>query len=192
MAEVPELSGRIVMVTGATRGIGRETALAFGRAGCRLVIVGRSTAAAPHRMLPGTLEEVVATLRATDVEVLPVEADLATLAGIQDVTDRTVERYGGCDILINNAAYSTNFGETLSTPVARWNTAWKVNLLAPLMLCQHLVPRMIEQGYGRVVNISSGASVSHVPGQAPYGATKAALEHLTTAIAADYPNSPGG
>ncbi len=183
------MAGRVAVVTGATRGIGRETALALAARGASVVIVGRSHDARPHRLLPGTIEEVGAMLRtrtADAVEVVEVVADVSSEEGAREVADRTIDRFGRCDILVNNAAYSTDFGPAVLTPLSRWQTSWKVNVLGPLMLCQAFVPGMIERGAGRVINISSGASATHVPGQLPYAATKAALERITVGFGADH------
>ena len=180
------LAGRVAVVTGATRGIGRETALALATRGASVVIVGRSHHARPHRLLPGTIEEVGAMLRTRTTNVVEVVADVSSEEGVREIADRTIGRFGRFDILVNNAAYSTDFGPAVSTPLSRWQTSWKVNVLGPLMLCQAFVPGMIERGTGRVINISSGASATNVPGQLPYGATKAALERITVGYGADH------
>ena len=183
------LADRVAVVAGATRGIGRATAMALARQGASVVVVGRSTDASPNPLLAGTVEDVTRSLRQLGAEVEGVAADASSEAGAALVVSRTLERFGRCDILINNFAYSTDFGQAASTPISRWNTSWKVNVLGPLRLCQAFVPGMLEQGSGHVVNVSTGAAVENVPGQLPYGATKAALERLTAGFAGDYGGS---
>jgi NAD(P)-dependent dehydrogenase (short-subunit alcohol dehydrogenase family) len=137
-------------------------------------------------MFPGTIEEVTEAVREIGADVEGVAADGTSEEGVQLVASRTLARFGRCDILINNYAYSTDFGKAATTPIARWNTAWKVNVLGPLRLCQAFVPGMVEQGTGHVVNVSTGAAVRETSGVLPYGVTKAALERMTLGFAGDY------
>lgn len=184
-----QLNGRVVLIGGATRGIGKHAALAFARAGWRVVVVGRSTADQPNPQMAGTLDEVTAEVAATGAEVLAVRADLASGAGVAHVHEQVLARFGRCDVVVNNFAYSTDFGKALDVPIAKWNTAFKVNVLGAVLMCQAFVPAMLERRTGMVINISSGASSHHVPGQLPYGATKAVLERFTTDLATDYPDA---
>ncbi|MGE0877117.1 MAG: SDR family NAD(P)-dependent oxidoreductase [Acidimicrobiia bacterium] len=189
MSSGDDVKGKVVVVGGATRGIGREAAFAFARAGARVVIVGRSTNDQPNRVMTGTLDEVLGLLQAAGADALAVRADLATAEGVDAVKRQVDERYGRCDVLVNNFAYSTDFGKALDIPVSKWNTSIKVNFLGPLMLTQAFAPSMLERGEGTVVNVSSGSSVHYVPGQLPYGAGKALLERFTTDLAVDYPDA---
>ena len=176
-----ELDGAVVVVTGATRGIGRETALAFGDAGARVVIVGRSTNEAPHRVLPGSLETVEEELRARSIDVRSVRADLAQPNDVERLIATLEEWYSGCDVLVNNAAYSLA-GSFLEVAPSRWMTAWKINVAAPAALTRALVGGMLERGRGHIITIGSAAAIQDVPRQLPYGVTKAALERLTTGL----------
>jgi NAD(P)-dependent dehydrogenase (short-subunit alcohol dehydrogenase family) len=173
--EQGNLAGAVAVVTGATRGIGRATASALGRAGARVVVVGRSGSAAPHPSLPGTVDSMVAELTAAGVEALGVQADLADSEQTQAIVDRTLSWQGRCDILVNNAAFTSN-GPILTVPWRRWQTAFRLQVVAPLQLCQGFVPGMLERGSGRVLNISSGASQSLTPGLGLYSTSKLAME----------------
>lgn len=181
-----QMKGKVALVTGATRGIGKAIAVALGRRGARLVLVGRSTAETPNRVLPGTLEETEAELRAEDIEAIRVRADVSRPEDVQRVVEETLEHYGQCDVLINNAALSY-VGKFLDVPVRRWSAVVGVNLIGPVMLCHALLPGMVERGDGRIVNISSGAASASGGGegvpQLPYGSTKAALERFTVGLA---------
>ena len=179
MADAPfDPAGAVTVVTGATRGIGRQAAIALGRAGARLVLVGRTRAAGPDAVLPGSLDEVAAALGAEGVEVRTVQADLTDAEQTQTVVDRTLEWYGRCDVLVNNAAYTSN-GPIMEIPSSRWHKAMRTQVAAPLQLVQGLVPGMLERGMGRVVNVSSAAAASLASGLALYSVSKQAMERLT-------------
>lgn len=174
----PTLEGSVVVVTGATRGIGRATAMALGRAGASVVVVGRSGQNAPDPRLPGTVEEVAAALGREGVEALPVQADLNDADATQQIVERTLGWQGRCDVLVNNAAYTSN-GPVMQVPWRRWQTAFRIQVVAPLQLCHGFVPGMLERGRGHVINVSSGASQSLTPNLALYSTSKLAMERWT-------------
>lgn len=176
----------VVLVAGATRGIGRETALACARNGARIVIAGRSTADSPNPVMAGTLEDVEREVSALGAEVTAVRANLATPEGVHHLAHAVAQQFGRCDALVINFAYDTDFGAPLDTPLNKWNTSIKVNVLGPLMLLQQFLPGMIERGKGRVISVSTGAADHFVNGQLPYCVTKAALEKVTFGFAHDY------
>jgi NAD(P)-dependent dehydrogenase (short-subunit alcohol dehydrogenase family) len=183
---VNELDGKVVVVTGATRGIGKASAVSFAKAGARLVIVGRSTVDSPSRAgLPGTLESVAGELGALGAEVVGVAADLSKQDDLQLVIDRTDEAFGGCDVLVNNAAVSF-LGPFIDLPARRWRPVLDVNLLAPVTLIQAFLPGMLERRSGRIINVTSGAAdtrqANAVP-QLPYAASKAGLDAMSFGLA---------
>ena len=170
-----DLAGLVAVVTGATRGIGHATARALGRAGAHVVVVGRSSRSTPDRRLEGTVEETASVLADDGSEALPVQADLGDPDQTQRIIDATLDWRGRCDVLVNNAAFTSN-GPILSVPWRRWQTAFRVQVVAPLQLCQGFVPGMLQRGAGRVLNVSSGASQSLTPGLALYSTSKLAME----------------
>jgi gluconate 5-dehydrogenase len=174
--DLPDLDGAVTVVTGATRGIGRQVASAVGRAGARVVLVGRTGQDAPQAKLPGTLEEVAAQLADEGIEARTVQADLSDAEATQRIVDDTLAWYGRCDVLINNAAFTSN-GPLFEIPWRRWQTAFRLQVVAPLQLCQGFVPGMLERGTGRVINVSSGASQALTPNLALYSVSKLAMEH---------------
>jgi 3-oxoacyl-[acyl-carrier protein] reductase len=173
------LAGRVAVVTGATRGIGRATARVLGGCGARLVLVGRSTGEHPNRVLPGTLEEVGDELGAEGVDVTTVEADLGSPDDTQRIVEATLGSFGRCDVLVNNAAFMPS-GPILEMPSRRWLSVLRINAVAPLQLIQAFAPGMLERRWGRVLNVSSGASTGAPPDLFMYGSSKAILDRLTT------------
>lgn len=169
------VAGTVAVVTGATRGIGRATASALAEAGAHVVVVGRSSHTSTERRLPGTVEEIASALRQKGTEALAVPADLSDAEQTQRIIEETLAWKGRCDILVNNAAYTSN-GPIMSIPWRRWQTAFRVQVVAPLQLCHGFVPAMLERGAGRVVNVSSGASQNITPGLALYSTSKLAME----------------
>jgi short-subunit dehydrogenase len=172
-----EVAGAVTVVTGATRGIGKQAALALGRAGATLVLVGRTRDDAPNPVLPGTLESVAAELAAEGIEARCVQADLTDPDATQRVIDDTLGWFGRCDVLVNNAAFTSN-GPILSVPWNRWQKAFRAQVVAPLQLVQALVGGMLERGSGRVVNISSEVASQLTPNLSLYSVTKQAMERF--------------
>jgi len=179
------VSSPVAVVTGASRGIGAAVARRLGSAGYEVVVVGRSTDHNRHRVLPGTLDEVAASIESGGGRVRVVAADLSQPDGVEQLLSAIEDLRDACRLVVNSAAYSVNFGLTIESDSKKWNLAWHLNVLAPLQLTQGLAPAMARAGGGGVVNISSGAAIRTVTGQTPYGATKAALERMTQDLAHD-------
>ncbi|MEU7814014.1 SDR family NAD(P)-dependent oxidoreductase [Pseudonocardia sp. NPDC049154] len=177
-----DLAGRVAVVTGAARGLGRTTALALGRAGVKVVLVGRSTRERPNKALPGTLEEVAMELVALGADHLVVAADVSSEEDVARVLAETEARFGGCDLLVNNAAVSF-LGDFLAVRPSKWRAAVGVNLFGPVMLLHAFLPGMLERGNGRVLNLSSIAALDDGVVQLPYSVSKLGLERLTTGLA---------
>ena len=173
-----DLRGAVAVVTGATRGIGRVTAAFLARAGADVAVVGRSTAERPDAFAPGTLEEVVTQLEAEGVAALGVQADLTDPASVATVVEQTLAWRGRCDVLVHNAAYTSN-GPILEIPPRRWQTGFQMQVTTPLQLCQALVPGMLERGRGRVIMIGTRAAREPLDDLGLYGVTKAAADRMT-------------
>ena len=165
------LSGRVALVTGAARGLGRATAERLLAGGARVAVNVRR------------LGQAEALARDLGEDVLVLLGDIASSATVRAIVGKVLDRFGRLDILVNNAAaaYSTRF-EQISEE--EWRRALDVNLTAAFLCTQAVVPAMKAQGYGRVVNLSStaGKSVSTLGG-AHYTASKAGLLGLTRAAA---------
>jgi len=172
---MPDLKDKVAVVTGATRGIGRQAALALARRGAHVVAVGRTSRDAPHAALPGSVVEVAEALEAWGIEAIGVQADLSDEAATAAIIDTTLDRFGRADIVVNNAAYTSN-GPMLEVPWHRWQRAFRVQVVAPLQLATGFLPGMIERGHGAICNVSSGVSQSLTPGLSLYSTTKLAME----------------
>ncbi len=179
MAPLPQrfsLAGRRALISGASRGLGTAIAAAFAEAGADLVITGRDAAG---------LEATQQLVERQGRRCLSVLADLARLEDVERVANRALEAFGTVDILVNNAGIVV-VEPLLEIGLDHWQQTLDVNLRAPLLLSQRLVPKMIEQRRGKVINISSVAGVLAPEGHGAYSASKAGLNLLTQAMAAEW------
>jgi NAD(P)-dependent dehydrogenase (short-subunit alcohol dehydrogenase family) len=176
-----DLDGAVAIVTGASRGVGAATAIELARAGARVVCAARATDASPLP-IPGTLDDTVRAAAEFGGTAVAHPTNLADDAEVEGLVDATVERFGRVDVLVNNAAIT--FPGDRELPMKRFDLVFAVDLRAPVLLGQLVVPHMIEQGCGAIVNVSSAAALNYYPGQAAYGAAKIALEHWTVSLAA--------
>lgn len=188
-----KLAGKVAIVGGASRGIGRDIAVALAAEGAKIVVVARSEVE-PDPRLPGTIHQTVDDIKAAGGDAIAVKADISNEADIDTMVQRTLDAYGRIDILVNNAAVLVPRG-ILDLPTRHIDLHNKVNITGPILCIRAVLPTMIAQQQGWVINISSRAAVFPGPGPykdvAPsrafmYAATKAALERLTQALAVEY------
>ena len=184
-----DLQGKIALVTGASRGVGAAVAVALAAEGCRVACAARSTRDAPQRT-PGTLDDTVERARAAGEhlggDAVGVPTNLAHEADVVIMVARTVELFGGLDILINNAAIT--FIGDLEQPLSRHDLTMEVNYRAPYLAIREAFPHMESRGGGAIVNLSSYAALRPFPNMLSYGVSKIALEHLTVDAARElYP-----
>ncbi len=170
-----ELKDRVALVTGATRGIGYETARALISQGCRVAISARREA---------ELAEAAASLGELSRQaVLPVRAHAGVLEDSVRLVGEVMEVYGRLDILINNAAANPHFGMTLDVEPGAWDKTFEVNLRGPLFLIREAHRVWMGEHGGAIVNVSSVGGASPTPGLGVYDITKAALNMLTKQLA---------
>ena len=173
-----QLEGRVAIVTGAGRGIGRATAVALAREGADVACVARTAS---------QLAETAALVRAAGRRAQQIEADIGEPGAPSLIAAKVLAELGAIDILVNNAATVEPAGPTATAGPEDWARAVAVNLTGPVRLTLAVLGAMIKQGYGRIVNVSSGiaAAPGAIPGLNAYAASKAALEAHTLGLAAE-------
>jgi NAD(P)-dependent dehydrogenase (short-subunit alcohol dehydrogenase family) len=178
------LEGKSAIVTGASRGIGRNIAVELAAEGCNLAIAARSEVESDPS-LPGTIYSVAEEGRAFGVQAIAVPADVTSDEALANLVEQTCAAFGRIDILVNNAGL--NFaGGFLELPEKRWDLLWRLNVRGTLVATKLVLPLMLEQGGGTVINISSrGADGKGVNGSA-YAVTKQAVRKMAESVAAEF------
>lgn len=190
-----KLDGKVALVTGASRGIGRAIALRFAREGAKVACSARTLEEGDHATLEGSLRSTVAAIEAEGGVARAVACDVSDFAQCEQAVDETHAALGPIDILVNNAAL-TYFVPIADFPIAKWQRSFAVNVHGPFYMSKLALADMLPRGSGAIINISSGAAIG--PGRAPYpeavrrgrggtlyGAEKAALERFTQGLAAE-------
>ncbi len=187
-----KLDGKVALVTGASRGIGKAIAELFAEHGARVACTARTLSAGGH-YLGGSLEETIEEIRAAGGDATAFACDVSEYDNCERLASEVRAALGPVDVLINNAAL-TYFIPVVDFPVNKWRRSTAVNFHAPFYLSKLVLPEMIERGAGSIVNVSSGAAIG--PGRGPYtgpqfaggslyGAEKAALERFTQGLASE-------
>ena len=169
------LKGRVALVTGASQGIGRATALALAQAGARVAAAARNT---------GNLDAVVAEIAAAGGEAIAVAMDVADAEQVKAGFRHTIEKFGKLDILVNNAAI-TRDGLAVRMKAEDWDAVLRTNLTGAHLCAQQAMSVMMRARYGRIINVSSVVAETGNPGQVNYVAAKAGLMGLTRALAVE-------
>jgi NAD(P)-dependent dehydrogenase (short-subunit alcohol dehydrogenase family) len=173
------LSGKVAVITGGNAGIGEAIAKTFAREGASVVITGRRQ---------GELDRVVNDIVKDQGKAFAVAGSVTDEPHVQETVRRTVQQFGRLDILVNNAGVG-DFGKRLhEIDDATWTHVFDVNLTGVFRMTRAVLPQMLKQGKGAIVNISSIASLVGVPTLPAYAASKGALDALTRALAVDYAN----
>ena len=164
-----DVKGKWALITGASRGIGYLSALFMAEQGCNLVL---------HSRKKEHCDKILAEVKEKGVDAYVVEAELTDLTQVEQMLAEIDRNNTPISIVLNNAglqiAYRVDY---LSTPVSDYTESFKINTIAPAMICYHFLPKMIENGFGRILNTTSGIALD--PHQAGYSASKAALDKIT-------------
>jgi citronellol/citronellal dehydrogenase len=186
------LEGKVALVTGSSRGIGKNIALHLARDGADIAVCARSEASTDE--LPGSIGETAAQIEALGRQALAVRMDVTDDASVKTAVQQVLERFGHIDILVNNAAWVGGVAY-LSGDASALERSFVANVRAPFVVGQAVAPSMASNGGGIIVNISSGAGRNPLPPGDPnyrsmftrpgqeYGLTKAALDRLSTGLA---------
>jgi citronellol/citronellal dehydrogenase len=178
-----DVQNKVAVVTGASRGIGRAIAVALAAAGADVVCTARSSEASPSK-LPGTIDQTAREVEALGRRALAIPMNLAKDEEVEAMARRTLAEFGRIDILVNNAAISAP-GSFLNVPLKHWDLVMNVNLRGVYLCTRAFLPTMMEQRSGCIINISSYASQAEGSWGLAYSVSKAALERLTTGLAAE-------
>ncbi len=168
-----QLKDKVAIITGGGRGIGRAIAIAYAAEGARIVIAARSTE---------QLDEVAREITEQGAEVLTVPTDLRINADVENLVQKTVDRFGRIDILVNNAGVNPR-GLFLDSTDEEWEQGWQINVMGVVRCCRAALPIMQQQGSGNIINVGSGMGQVGHANLSVYCASKAALHGLTQAIA---------
>ena len=171
------LEGKVTIVTGGNAGIGEAVAKRFAEEGAAVVITGRRQA---------ELDRVINEIGKNKGKVLSVAGSVTDETHVREVTQRALDRFGRIDVLVNNAGIG-DFGRRIhETDDATWSTLLDVNVTGVFRMTRAVVPHMLKQGRGSIVNISSVASLVGIPGAPVYATSKGAIDAFTRALAIDY------
>jgi len=171
-----DMTGRVVIVTGATRGIGRALAEGYVAAGAKVAVASRKAAAC---------EETVKHLRAQGGDALAVPCHVGDLDALRELVARTVEAFGAIDVVVNNAANALAQPHGAYTPEA-WAKSLDVNLRGPVFLVQEALPYLRRSAHAAVLNVLSGAAFLFSSTVSLYGIGKAGLMAATRSMAAEF------
>lgn len=176
-----KLQGKVAIVTGASRGVGKNMALELAKEGCDIVVAARTEEVKDPR-LPGTIFSTAEEIRALGRRALPIRTDVTDEESIDRMVKEALEEFGKIDILINNAGIMTP-GPLVDLPLRRWDLMWRVNVRGPIACSRAVLPHMMERRDGVIINISSVLADVPGGGNIPYSLTKLALRKLSEGLA---------
>lgn len=169
-----KLKDKVAVVTGAGRGIGRAIALALAREGAGVVVVSRT---------PSEVEETAARIRALGRRALALRVDVSLLEDVERMVKSTIREFGRIDVLVNNAGILGPIGPLIENDVERWIETIKVNLIGTFLCCKAVLPVMVKQCKGKIINLSGGGAAYPRPRFSAYATSKAAVVRLTETLA---------
>ena len=174
------LEGKVAMITGASRGIGRAIGLRLAQAGAKVVVSSRKLE---------NVQAVADEITTAGGEALAVQAHVGRTDDVAALVARTVETFGRVDVVVNNAATNPHFGPLLSADEGQWDKILDTNAKGVFRVCKAVVPHMRAQGGGKIINLASVAGLRPSPGMGVYSISKAALIMLTQVLALELGHS---
>jgi citronellol/citronellal dehydrogenase len=185
MSETRPLDGRVAIVTGSSRGIGRAMVLRLASEGASVVVTGKSEHGSDK--LPGSIYTVAEEVERAGGTALPVRVDVRSEEEVKAMVDKTFERFGRVDILVNNAG-ALWWQPILQTPPKRYDLMWQINVRAAYLCAYYALPHMVQQHWGHIINCSPPISTEASPGHVAYMTTKMGMTRLAIGIAAEHKN----
>merc|ERR1711865_682790 len=183
IVQLADLTGKVAIVTGATRGIGRETALALAKLGCNVVVAAKTTE--PQPTLPGTIHTVAAEVEALGVKGLACRVDLRDIDSIQQCVEDTMAAFGRIDILINNAS-ALWWQDIMDTPIKKYDLITSINARGTFFMTQACLPHMKAGGFGRIVNTSPPITLNTMGGHTAYNISKFGMTMVALGVSQEH------
>ena len=181
-----KLKDKVAIVTGGSRGLGKAIAMSLSKEGARVVVAARTEAGS--KALHGTIYQTVDEIKAMGSDALAVKCDVTDEGSVNDMVGRTLDHFGRIDVLVNNAGVAFYY-PIIETPLKRWDLVLRVNLTGAFLCSKAVLPGMIGQKRGSIINISSLAADERDEGTVPtgvaYAASKAGLDRLTLGLATE-------
>ena len=175
------MKGLVAVVTGGSRGLGRAIAKEYAREGARVVVSARPQS---PTALPGTIYDTVKDIEAEGGEAFAVPCDVSNEEQVRDMVQRAMDRYERIDVLVNNAGIMVLGESFLEIEPARWDQLIAANVRGPYLICRYVVPIMMKQGRGNIINVGSTMGSSHTSqGGTLYSTSKAALHMFSLCLA---------
>eukprot|EP00656_Telonema_subtile_P012132 TRINITY_DN1608_c0_g1_i1.p1 TRINITY_DN1608_c0_g1~~TRINITY_DN1608_c0_g1_i1.p1 ORF type:complete len:338 (-),score=80.74 TRINITY_DN1608_c0_g1_i1:319-1332(-) len=181
--DVADLTGRVAIITGATRGIGREVALALAQRGCNIVVAAKTTE--PQPTLPGTIYSVAAEVEKLGVQALACKVNLRDLDTIKKCVEDTVAKFGRIDILVNNAS-ALWWQDIVDTPVNKYDLITSINARGTFFMTQGVLPHMKRNGFGRIVNTSPPITTNTMGGHTAYNISKLGMTMVALGVSQEF------
>jgi len=174
--EIFDLTGKVAMVTGSTRGLGEVSAMALAKAGADVAVCGRNTV---------DLERVSAAVRDLARDSAGFVLDVTSKQSVHDGVNRILDHFGKVDILVNNAGLNHRV-PVLEYPEEAWDLVIATNLKGYFLVAQAVAPQMLERGYGKVINMSSILGKVGLPNQLAYASAKGGVDQMTKVMALEW------
>jgi citronellol/citronellal dehydrogenase len=182
MFKLPDLQGRVAIVTGASRGVGRAVALRLAEAGCSLCVAAKSLESRPD--LPGSIHETVEAIEKLGGKAIAQRTDVRSAADLENMVAAAVKAFGKVDILVNNAG-ALWWRDVVDTPPKRFDLVMEVNARAAFIASHYALPHMIAGGWGHIINMSPPVNVAHAPHKTAYFISKFGMTLVAHGLAGE-------
>src|ERR1017187_4103755 len=179
----PDLHGRVALVTGASRGIGKALAVRLAREGADVVVAAKSEQSSER--LPGSIHETADEIRALGRRAIAVPTDVRDEEAVRRMIERAIDELGRLDILVNNAG-AIWLQPVLNTPAKRFDLVMGVNVRAAYLACYYALPHMVKQQWGHILNMCPRLSIKPSPGKVAYMISKLGMAYVALGVAAEH------